>query len=137
MNATLPAIERWPAASTAAARPPKQQIFYSELRVNFLGVEDDEALRYEVAGKREYDVLPTDECARRQGRKIGGAGDADIDCRLPRLFPGNACRRVAALGDIDQLDERIGVAGINIGGRRQLDCRVVRHREPPGTGGGG
>ena len=120
-----------------AAAEIKQQIIYGELRVYFLGVEDDEALRYEVAGKREYDVLPADDRARRQGRKISGARDADIDCRLPRLFPGDARRRVAALGDIDQLDERIEMVGVDVGGRRQLDCRVFRHREPPGPDGAG
>ena len=120
-----------------AAAEIKQQIFYGELRVYFLGVEDDEALRYEVAGKREYDVLPAGDRARRQRRKISGARDADIDRRLPRLFPGDARRRVAALGDIDQLDERIDMVGIDVGGRRQLDCRVLRHREPLGRGWGG
>ena len=119
MNATLPAIESWPAASTAAARPPKSSSrFYGELRVYFLGVEDDEALRNELAGKREYDVLPAGDRARRQGRKISGTRDADIDRRLPRLFPGDARRRVAALGDIDQLDERIDMVRLDVGGRR-------------------
>src|SRR5215469_15557635 len=114
----------------------EQQIFYSELRVYFLGVEDDEALRYEVAGKREYDVLLANDRARRQCRKIGSARDADIDRRLPRLFPRDARRRVATLGDIDQLDERIDMIGVDLGGRRQLDSRVLRHREPLGPRGG-
>jgi hypothetical protein len=71
-----------------------------------LSVKDDEALRDEVAGERRHEVLQAGDRARRQRRKIGGARDADIDRRLPRLFPGHARCRVAALGDIDQLDER-------------------------------
>jgi hypothetical protein len=54
-------------------------------------------------------VLHACDGARRQRRKIGGARDADFDGSLPRLFPSDARRRVATLGDIDQLDERIDV----------------------------
>jgi hypothetical protein len=51
-------------------------------------------------------VLQAGDGTRLQRRKVGDARDADIDCRLPRLFPGDARRLVATLGDIDQLDER-------------------------------
>jgi hypothetical protein len=79
------------------------------MRDCFLSVENDKALGNEVAGERQYEVRPAGNRARRQRRKIGGARDPDIDRRLPRLFPGDARRRVAALRDIDQLDERIDV----------------------------
>ena len=69
-----------------------------------------------LLGNGDYEVLPAGDRARRQRRKIGGARDADIDRRLPRLFPGDARRRVAALGDIDQLDERIDMIGVDVGG---------------------
>jgi hypothetical protein len=120
-----------------AAAEIEQQIVYGELRDRFLSVENDEALGNEVAGERQYEVLPAGDRARRQRRKIGGTRDADIDRRLPRLFPGDARRRVAALRDIDQLDERIDMVGVNVGGRRQLDCGVFRYREPPGPASGG
>src|SRR5215831_15126748 len=68
----------------------EQQIVYGELRDYFLSVVDDEALRDEVAGERQDEVLPAGERARRQRRKIGRALDADIDRRLPYLFPGDA-----------------------------------------------
>src|SRR6202023_3229144 len=112
-------------------------IVYGELRDYFLSVENDETLGNKVAGERRYEMLPAGDRARGQRRKIGGARDADIDRRLPRLFPGDARRRVAALRGIDQLDERIDMVGINIGRRRQLDCRVFRYREPPGRDGSG
>jgi hypothetical protein len=85
------------------------------LREELLSVEDDEALRDEVAGERRYEVLPPGDGTPRQRRKIGGARDADIDRRLPRLFLGDARRRVAALGDINQLDERIDMVGVDVG----------------------
>ena len=78
-------------------------------------VPKDESLGNEIAGERCCEVLPAGDRARRQRREIGGARDADIDRRLPRLLPGDARRRVAALGDIDQLDERIGVIGVDVG----------------------
>ena len=84
-----------------AAAEIEQQIVYRELRDYFLSVENDEALRDEVAGERRYEMFQAGNRARRQRRKISGACDADIDRRLPRLFPGDARRRVAALGDID------------------------------------
>src|SRR6516162_3946515 len=99
-----------------AAAEIKQQIVYGELREEFLSVEDDEALRDEVAGERRYEVLPPSDGARRQRRKISGARDADIDRRLPRLFPSDARRRVAALSDIDQFNERIDMVGVDVGG---------------------
>jgi hypothetical protein len=52
--------------------------------------------------------------ARRQRREIGGARDADIDRRLLCLLPGDARRRVTTLGDIDQLDERIDLIGVDV-----------------------
>ena len=120
-----------------AAAEIEQQIVYGELRDELLSVVDDEALGNEIAGERRYEVLPAGDRARRQRRKIGSARDADIDRRLPRLFPGDARRRVAALGNIDQLDERIDMVGVDVGGRRQLDCRVLRYREPPGPAAAG
>src|SRR5215470_15681543 len=90
-----------------AAAKVEQQIVYGELWDYFLSVVHDEALRDEIAGERQDEVLPASDRARRQRRKIGRARDADIDRRLPCLFPGDARRRVAALGNIDQLDERI------------------------------
>ena len=101
-----------------AAAEIEQQIVYRELRPYFLSIEGDEALWNEITGEREYNVLPPRDRARRQRRQISGARDADIDRRLPRLFPGDAGRRVAALGDIDQLDERIGMVGVDVRGRR-------------------
>jgi len=44
--------------------------------------------------------------------------DADLDCGLPGLLPSDARRRIAALGDIDQLDKRIDVVDVDVGGRR-------------------
>src|SRR5215472_16594549 len=100
-----------------AAAKVEQEIVYGELRDYFLSVVNDEALRDEVAGERQDEVLPAGDRARGQRRKIGRARDADIDRRLPCLFPGDARRRVAALSDVDQFDERIDMVGVEVGGR--------------------
>jgi hypothetical protein len=44
--------------------------------------------------------------------------------------------RIAALGNIDQLNERIDTAGVDVGGRREFDGRVWRDREFPRRCGG-
>src|SRR5262249_26876045 len=113
-----------------AAAKVEQQIIYGELRDYFLSVVDDKALRDEVAGEWQDEVLPARDRAPGKRRKIGRARDADIDRRLPCLLPGDARRRVAALRNINQRDERIGVIWVDVGGRRQLDCSVLRYREP-------
>jgi hypothetical protein len=75
-------------------------------------------------------VLVAGERAHRQRRKICGACDADRDRRLSRLFPGDARRRIAALGNVDQLDERIDMVGIDVRGRRRFDLPNVVTNQP-------
>jgi hypothetical protein len=57
-------------------------------------------------------------------RKCGACG-SDRDRRLSRLFPG-ARRLIAALGNVDQLDERMNMVGIDIR-KTAIDFRVLRH----------
>ena len=113
----------------SAATEIEQQVVNRELRVDFPGIEGDEPLRSKIGGERSNGVLIASEHARGQRRKIRRARNADIDGGLPRLLPGNPRRGIAALGDVDHLDQRIDMAGIDVGGRRQMDCRVRRHRE--------
>ena len=115
-----------------AATEIEQQVVNRELRIDFLGVGGDEPLRNKITGERTNNVLIAAEYARGYRRKIRRARNADIDSGLPRLLPGNARRRIATLGDVDQLDQRIDMTGIDLGGRRQIDCRVRRHRKSLG-----
>src|SRR5262249_56730030 len=86
-----------------AAPEIEQQVGYGQLRPHLRGVGADETL---LIREREYEALVAAECARCQHRKISGTRDADTNRRLSRLLPGDAPFGIAALGDIDELDDR-------------------------------
>jgi hypothetical protein len=109
----------------SAATEIEQQITDGKLRDDLPKISRDKTSGWE----RNDDALIAGDSASGKGWKIRGSRNSNLDRGLPRLFLGDTRHRVAALGDIDQLNKGIGMVGVNVSGRWELDRRVRWHCE--------
>src|SRR5262249_42668885 len=99
-----------------AATEIEEQILYGSRWHHFPVVGGGETRRNKIGAHWESDTFVAGKRARCQRRKICGFRDTDLDGRLSRFLPSDARCGIAALGDIDQLDEAVDVIGADPSG---------------------